>query len=137
MRQIDARFEQFRALSHLTEGEGVQPPRDAGTVALSVLTLAGALRLLFTASIFALWRCVAHSHIARRSVRFADAGLSSAWFSVAALPHLPLVPFVQKMSWWQSGVAAGCLRWRAASPRASGFTGWRSALCGIRWRGSQ
>ena len=48
---------------------------------------------------------VAHLHIARRLVDSRTPGfrqLGSVWLP---LPHLLLVPFVQKMSWWQSGVA--------------------------------
>ena len=49
---------------------------------------------------------VAHLHIARRLFDSRTPGfrqLGSVWLP---LPHLLLMPFVQKMSWWQSGVAA-------------------------------
>ncbi len=49
---------------------------------------------------------VAHLHIARRLFDSRTPGfrqLGSVWLP---LPHLLLVPFVQKMSWWQSGEAA-------------------------------
>jgi hypothetical protein len=48
---------------------------------------------------------VAHLHIARRIFDSLDPGykqLGSVWLP---LPHLLLVPFVQKMSWWQTGLA--------------------------------
>jgi hypothetical protein len=48
---------------------------------------------------------VAHLHIARRILDSRTPGfrqLGSVWLP---LPHLLLLPFVQKMSWWQSGVA--------------------------------
>ena len=48
---------------------------------------------------------VAHLHIARRIFDSINPGfrqLGSVWLP---LPHLLLLPFVQKMSWWQSGFA--------------------------------
>ncbi len=48
---------------------------------------------------------VAHLHIARRILDARAPGfrqLGSVWLP---LPHLLLLPFVQRMSWWQSGVA--------------------------------
>jgi 4-amino-4-deoxy-L-arabinose transferase-like glycosyltransferase len=48
---------------------------------------------------------VAHLHIARRLLDSRTPGfrqLGSVWLP---LPHLLLLPFVEKMSWWQSGVA--------------------------------
>ena len=48
---------------------------------------------------------VAHLHIARRILDSRTPGfrqLGSVWLP---LPHLLLLPFVQKMSWWRSGVA--------------------------------
>ena len=48
---------------------------------------------------------VAHLHIARRITDSINPGfrqLGSVWLP---LPHLLLLPFVQKLSWWQSGVA--------------------------------
>jgi 4-amino-4-deoxy-L-arabinose transferase-like glycosyltransferase len=48
---------------------------------------------------------VAHLHIARRMTDSLNPGfrqLGSVWLP---LPHLLLLPFVQKMSWWQSGLA--------------------------------
>jgi hypothetical protein len=48
---------------------------------------------------------VAHLHIARRIVDSLNPGirqLGSVWLP---LPHLLLIPFVARMSWWQSGMA--------------------------------
>jgi hypothetical protein len=48
---------------------------------------------------------VAHLHIARRVFDSLNPGfrqLGSVWLP---LPHLLLIPFVQRMDWWQSGVA--------------------------------
>ncbi len=48
---------------------------------------------------------VAHLHIARRVLDSLNPGfrqLGSVWLP---LPHLLLLPFVQKMAWWQSGLA--------------------------------
>jgi hypothetical protein len=48
---------------------------------------------------------VAHLHIARRVFDSLNPGfrqLGSVWLP---LPHLLLIPFVQKMSWWQNGMA--------------------------------
>ncbi len=48
---------------------------------------------------------VAHLHIARRIFDSLNPGfrqLGSVWLP---LPHLILVPFVQRMDWWQSGLA--------------------------------
>ena len=48
---------------------------------------------------------VAHLHIARRVFDSMNPGfrqLGSVWLP---LPHILLIPFVQRMDWWQSGVA--------------------------------
>lgn len=48
---------------------------------------------------------VAHLHIARRVIDSLNPGirqLGSVWLP---LPHLLLIPFVARMSWWQSGMA--------------------------------
>ena len=48
---------------------------------------------------------VAHLHIARRVFDSLSPGfrqLGSVWLP---LPHLLLIPFVQKMAWWQNGMA--------------------------------
>src|SRR5271170_6405359 len=78
---------------------------------------------------------VAHLHIARRVFDSLNPGfrqLGSVWLP---FPHLLMVPFVMRMSWWQSGLAGaipsigcyilGCVgvyrlarMWLAASPAA-------------------
>jgi hypothetical protein len=89
----------------LTDAKG-QAPRDAGTVALLsvVLTLA-ALAFCSQHQLLLLYGdAVAHLHIARRIFDARSPGfrqLGSVWLP---LPHLLLIPFVLKMSWWQSGV---------------------------------
>src|SRR5271170_8073396 len=48
---------------------------------------------------------VSHLHIARRIFDSLNPGfrqLGSVWLP---LPHLLMVPFVQRMAWWQSGLA--------------------------------
>ena len=48
---------------------------------------------------------VAHLHIARRvfdSLKPGFRQLGSVWLP---LPHLLMIPFVQRMDWWQSGLA--------------------------------
>jgi len=48
---------------------------------------------------------VAHLHIARRTFDSLNPGfrqLGSVWLP---LPHLLMIPFVQRMAWWQSGLA--------------------------------
>ena len=91
----------------LTETKEHQP-RDAGMIALlsAVLTLV-ALAFCSQHQLLLLYGdAVAHLHIARRLFDSRTPGfrqLGSVWLP---LPHLLLVPFVLKMSWWQSGVAA-------------------------------
>ncbi len=92
----------------LTEAKPPREPRDASTVALlsAVLTLA-ALAFCSRHQLLLLYGdAVAHLHIARRIFDARRPGfrqLGSVWLP---LPHLLLIPFVQKMSWWQSGVPA-------------------------------
>lgn len=89
----------------LTEAK---PPRDAATVALlsAVLTFA-ALAFCARHQLLLLYGdAVAHMHIARRIFDAREPGfrqLGSVWLP---LPHLLLIPFVWKMSWWQTGVPA-------------------------------
>ena len=67
---------------------------------------AGGARLLLAApTAAALRRCGGTSAHCAADLRCAHTGISPAWLGVAALPHLLLIPFVLKMSWWQSGVA--------------------------------
>ena len=48
---------------------------------------------------------VAHLHIARRIIDSINPGLRQLGSVWLPLPHLLLVPFVARMSWWQSGLA--------------------------------
>jgi 4-amino-4-deoxy-L-arabinose transferase-like glycosyltransferase len=73
---------------------------------------------------------VAHLHIARRLFDSRTPGfrqLGSVWLP---LPHLLLVPFVQKMSWWQSGVAAALPSMACYVAACVGL--YRLALCFVR-----
>jgi hypothetical protein len=115
----------------LTEAKEHQP-RDAGTVALAsaVLTLA-ALAYCSQHQLLLLYGdAVAHLHIARRLFDSRTPGfrqLGSVWLP---LPHLLLVPFVQKMSWWQSGVAAALPSMACYVASCVGL--YRLALCFVR-----
>lgn len=89
--------------------EAVPPPRsrELWTVALSsALLVVASLLYCYTHGLLLLYGdAVAHLHIARRIFDSATPGyrqLGSVWLP---LSHLLLVPFVQKMSWWQSGLA--------------------------------
>src|SRR6202789_1760304 len=115
----------------LTDAKG-QPPRDAGTVALLslVLTLA-ALAFCSQHQLLLLYGdAVAHLHIARRIFDARTPGfrqLGSVWLP---LPHLLLVPFVLKMSWWQSGVAGAIPSMACYVASCVGL--YRLALCFVR-----
>jgi hypothetical protein len=73
-----------------------------------VAALAGMISLAYCArhNLLLLYGdAVAHMHIARRVFDSLNPGfrqLGSVWLP---LPHLLLIPFVIKMSWWQSGLA--------------------------------
>jgi hypothetical protein len=115
----------------LTEAQQ-SPPRDAGTVAL--LSAALTLAALFFCSqhqlLLLYGDAVAHLHIARRLFDSREPGfrqLGSVWLP---LPHLLLVPFVQKMSWWQSGVAAALPSMACYVAACVGL--YRLALCFVR-----
>src|ERR1700760_298435 len=116
----------------LTETKQHQPPRDAGTVALAstVLTLA-ALAFCSQHQLLLLYGDgVAHLHIARRLFASRTPGfrqLGSVWLP---LSHLLLVPLVQKMSWWQSGVAAALPSMASYVAACVGL--YRLALCFVR-----
>ena len=116
----------------LTEAKEHQTPRDAGTVALVsvVLTLA-ALAFCSQHQLLLLYGdAVSHLHIARRLFDSRTPGfrqLGSVWLP---LPHLLLVPFVQKMSWWQSGVAAALPSMACYVAACVGL--YRLALCLVR-----
>jgi hypothetical protein len=73
---------------------------------------------------------VAHLHIARRLFDSRTPGfrqLGSVWLP---LPHLLLVPFVLKMSWWQNGVAAALPSMACYVASCVGL--YRLALCFVR-----
>jgi hypothetical protein len=115
----------------LTEAKA-QPPRDAGTVALlsSVLTLAALFFCSQHQLLLLYGDAVAHLHIARRLFDSRTPGfrqLGSVWLP---LSHLLLVPFVQKMSWWQSGVAAALPSMACYVAACVGL--YRLALCFVR-----
>jgi 4-amino-4-deoxy-L-arabinose transferase-like glycosyltransferase len=108
------------------------PPHDAGTVAL--LSAALTLVALFFCSqhqlLLLYGDAVAHLHIARRLLDSRTPGfrqLGSVWLP---LPHLLLVPFVLKMSWWQSGVAAALPSMACYVAACVGL--YRLALCFLR-----
>jgi 4-amino-4-deoxy-L-arabinose transferase-like glycosyltransferase len=115
----------------LTEAKA-QPPRDAATVALlsAVLALA-ALAFCSQHRLLLLYGdAVAHLHIARRIFDARTPGfrqLGSVWLP---LPHLLLIPFVQKMSWWQSGVAGAIPSMACYVASCVGL--YRLALCFVR-----
>ncbi|HZD75513.1 MAG TPA: hypothetical protein VE218_00815 [Acidobacteriaceae bacterium] len=90
----------------MTDIKEQRPTHDAGTVALlcACLTLAALFFCSQHQLLLLYGDAVAHLHIARRIFDSRTPGfrqLGSVWLP---LPHLLLVPFVQKMSWWQSGV---------------------------------
>ena len=116
----------------LTEAKAPREPRDAVTVALlsAVLTLA-ALAFCSQHQLLLLYGdAVAHLHIARRIFDARSPGfrqLGSVWLP---LPHLLLIPFVQKMSWWQSGVPAAIPSMACYVAACVGL--YRLALCFVR-----
>ena len=73
---------------------------------------------------------VAHLHIARRLFDSREPGfrqLGSVWLP---LPHLLLVPFVLKMSWWQTAMAAAIPSMACYVASCVGL--YRLALCFVR-----
>jgi 4-amino-4-deoxy-L-arabinose transferase-like glycosyltransferase len=115
----------------LTETKEPQPG-DAGTVALlsAMLTLAALFFCSQHQLLLLYGDAVAHLHIARRIFDSREPGfrqLGSVWLP---LPHLLLVPFVQKMSWWQSGVAAALPAMACYVAACVGL--YRLALCFVR-----
>ena len=70
-----------------------------------MLTLAAAGLLLAASTLLLYGDAVAHLGIARRILDSRNPGfrqLGGVWLP---LPHLLMLPFVQKMEWWQNGVA--------------------------------
>jgi hypothetical protein len=84
-----------------------RPMADWLKVALgsALLTLLALLYCMQQQTLLLYGDAVAHLHIARRILDARTPGfrqLGSVWLP---LPHLLLLPFVQKMSWWQTGIA--------------------------------
>lgn len=116
----------------LTEAPRPREPRDAATVALASVVLAlAALAFCSQHQLLLLYGdAVAHLHIARRLFDSREPGfrqLGSVWLP---LPHLLLVPFVLKMSWWQSGVPAAIPSMGCYVASCVGL--YRLALCFVR-----
>ena len=101
--------------SELRRRSGAQPARASGgnplgeeiQLAMATATLLVAASLVYCGrhNLLLLYGdAVAHLHIARRIVDSLNPGfrqLGSVWLP---LPHLLLLPFVQRTTWWQSGV---------------------------------
>ena len=96
--------------------ESAREPRDAVRPATRDEVLPVAVAALVLAFIALLWctahgylllygDAVAHLHIARRILDSRNPGLSQLGGVWLPLPHLLLLPFVQKMEWWQTGLA--------------------------------
>jgi 4-amino-4-deoxy-L-arabinose transferase-like glycosyltransferase len=116
----------------LTETKELRPAHDAGTVALlsACLTLAALFFCSQHQLLLLYGDAVAHLHIARRLFDSRTPGfrqLGSVWLP---LPHLLLVPFVQKMSWWQSGVPGALPSMACYVAACVGL--YRLALCFVR-----
>ena len=116
----------------LTETKEQRPAHDVGTVALlsACLTLAALFFCSQHQLLLLYGDAVAHLHIARRLFDSRSPGfrqLGSVWLP---LPHLLLVPFVQKMSWWQSGVPGALPSMACYVAACVGL--YRLALCFVR-----
>jgi hypothetical protein len=116
----------------LTETKEQRPAHDAGTVALlsACLTLAALFFCSQHQLLLLYGDAVAHLHIARRIFDSRTPGfrqLGSVWLP---LPHLLLVPFVLKMSWWQSGVPGALPSMACYVAACVGL--YRLALCFVR-----
>jgi hypothetical protein len=116
----------------LTETKEQRPAHDAGTVALlsACLTLAALFFCSQHQLLLLYGDAVAHLHIARRLFDSRTPGfrqLGSVWLP---LPHLLLVPFVLKMSWWQSGVPGALPSMACYVAACVGL--YRLALCFVR-----
>ncbi len=87
---------------------GANPLREESQLVMAVATLLATASLVYCGghSLLLLYGdAVAHLHIARRIFDSLNPGfrqLGSVWLP---LPHLLLLPFVQRTTWWQSGVA--------------------------------
>ncbi|HEX3436655.1 MAG TPA: hypothetical protein VHT24_07790, partial [Pseudacidobacterium sp.] len=90
-----------------SETERASLRNETGLVACAALVLSLlSLAYYFPRGMLLLYGdAVAHLHIARRVLDSLNPGykqLGSVWLP---LPHILLIPFVQKMAWWQTGLA--------------------------------
>ncbi len=84
------------------------PLREESQLVLAVATLLATASLVFCGrhNLLLLYGdAVAHLHIARRVLDSLNPGLRQLGSVWLPLPHLLILPFVQRTSWWQSGVA--------------------------------
>ncbi len=73
---------------------------------LSLMVAMGALSYYASHGYLLLYGdAVAHLHIARRILDSLNPGITQLGSVWLPLPHLLLLPFVQKMTWWQNGMA--------------------------------
>jgi hypothetical protein len=89
----------------LDERTAMGHERSVVRLAAMVLTMASLVYYAGHGYLLLYGDAVAHLHIARRVFDSLNPGfrqLGSVWLP---LPHLLLIPFVQKMSWWQNGMA--------------------------------
>jgi len=96
---LDARAAQAAQQTKLSQ------ERSIVRLAAMVLTMAALIYYAGHGYLLLYGDAVAHLHIARRVFDSLNPGfrqLGSVWLP---LPHLLLIPFVQKMAWWQNGMA--------------------------------
>ena len=122
----------FARSATLTEAKAPSQPHDARGIALlsAVLTFAAFAFCSRHQLLLLYGDAVAHLHIARRIFDSRSPGfrqLGSVWLP---LSHLLLVPFVQKMSWWQTGEAAALPSMACYVAACVGL--YRLALCFVR-----
>ncbi len=94
--------------SQAESGAVVPATRDEATpIAVGALLLAFVALLFCSAKGWLLLYgdAVAHLHIARRIFDSRNPGISQLGGVWLPFPHILLIPFVQKMAWWQSGIA--------------------------------
>lgn len=77
---------------------------------------------------------VAHLHIARRIIDSLNPGIRQVGSVWLPFPHLLMVPFVAKMSWWQSGIAGAIPSMACYVLSVGGL--WRLARCWLRPAGA-
>ncbi len=76
---------------------------------------------------------VAHLHIARRILDSRYPGLSQMGGVWLPLPHLLLLPFVQKMEWWQTGLAGAWPSMICYVASVVGFYRMARHMLSVRW----